>query len=106
MQEAQIIRYTRKKNGQLNGCLVAAKIGNEIRIGFSKCCSTDVFKKSRAKELAEGRMNKHTVIDIRKRIPASMAEDLGQFEGRILKYYKGCSYTSTHGYFFGELNKN
>jgi hypothetical protein len=86
-QTPQLIQYTRKKNGQLNGCLVAAKIDGEVRIGFSKCCKTDVFNKQFAKELAVKRMNK-VDRDYIAALPPSMLDDLKRFESRIQRCYK------------------
>jgi len=88
MKEAQLIRYTRKSNGQLNGCLVAAKIDGVIHVGFSKCRKTDVFKKAFAKALATRRMQKYSQTDIQSRIPITMANDLERFEARLQRYYK------------------
>ena len=89
MQEAHLIRYTRKqKTGQLNGCLVAAKIGGIVKVGYSKCCNTDVFSKKFAKELAIARMNKCSNRHILGNIPKSMIAEFNHFQTRMKKYFK------------------
>ena len=87
MTEAQIIRYTRNRKGERNGCLVASKIGGVVRIGYSKCHNADEFDKHLGKRMAEGRMN-NTNVDYTQEIPASMYEEFVRFTNRCSKFFK------------------
>ena len=85
--ENSIIRYTRNRQGQLNGCLVAGVVNGKVQIGYSKCHRNDVFDKKRAKDLAVARMAKADK-DYTTTMPSSMVEDLKRFTDRCSRYFK------------------
>lgn len=80
-----IIQYTRKPNGQLNGCFVGAQIDGSILIGYSKCSNLDRFNKKFARELATRRMNSGR--DMIKRIPQSMVRAGMRFQERCQRQF-------------------
>ena len=85
-QAPTLIQYSRKKNGQLNGCMVATVVDNKVKIGYSKCNKIDRFSKAFARQLAVDRMNSNRVSF--ENIPESMTKDAAKFIMRIKTYYK------------------
>ncbi len=89
-QTPTLIQYSRKKNGQLNGCMVATLADDKIKFGYSKCNKVDRFSKAFARQLAVDRMNSERVCF--ENVPESMIKDAAKFVARIFKYYKGSNF--------------
>lgn len=83
----EIIRYTRNRKGERNGCLVASVVDGKVRIGYSKCHKADEFDKSLARTIAEGRMM-DAKKDYTTTMPSSLVEEFKRFNSRCGKYYK------------------
>ena len=83
----EIIRYTRNRKGERNGCLVASVVDGKVRIGYSKCHKADEFDKSLARSIAESRML-NDKKDYTTTLPSSMLEEFKRFNVRCGKYFK------------------
>ena len=89
MVKPTLIKYTRKSNGQLNGCIVGTMQNDKVMIGYSKCSKADRFSKARALELATIRMNSRGSFASRLgSIPLSLIKDTAKFCDRLGRYYK------------------
>jgi len=84
----ELIVYSRNKNGNPNGCLVAEKISDDlVRIGWSAYNLKDEdrdFSKENALRIARGRLD----ISSGKQIPMRMHPLVSKFIGRCKKYFK------------------
>lgn len=85
-----IKQYTRDKNGQLTGLLLAKKSGDKFAIGFSKCRKGDKFDKKFATEIASRRASLLLQHNRDCEIPKSMMKDYFAMVDRASKFYAGC----------------
>jgi hypothetical protein len=93
--EKRLVKFVKKfKAGRdgsghmrLMGVLVARKVGNQVRIGWSKCNYSmgDVFNKQFGLDVAVARTEKETW---EKLAPHSMKEELQYFSNRAKRYFK------------------
>jgi hypothetical protein len=87
MEDTKVIRFTRSKDGRLNGCFVAAKIDGQVRMAYSKCHRNDKFDKEKAKQIALGRLT-NIKVDYSATIPTSLHGQLESFINQCNRCFK------------------
>ena len=81
--------YTRDKNGNRNGCLIAISDGESFAIGYSKCRKGDKFDKNLGTKIALARAEKILSQQIDAiEIPFSMSEDFDKMSERAVRFFK------------------
>jgi hypothetical protein len=78
-----LVQYKRDKNRNPVGVVVARKVGEEVRYGFSLCRKGDRFNKARALEIALGRVNAKVTI-----CPNSLEQTFDIVMDRAARYFK------------------
>lgn len=84
-----LISYSRDKNRNPTGVLVAIKTGGngEFNIGYAQCRKNDKFHKKMGLEIATGRAEINNYKDWDK-VPVNISKMLPKFIKRCEKYYK------------------
>lgn len=85
-----LISYSRKKNGEPMGVLVAVPMNSHggFNIGYSQCRKTDKFNKSLGLKIAIGRAEFDTDYRSLDNIPHNLRKMLPSFVQRCERYYK------------------
>lgn len=84
-----LISYSRKKNGDPVGVLVAKKIGKngDFTIGYAQCRKGDKFSKKMGLKIALGRCETGSVGGL-DNMPHNLRRHLTSFVQRCEKYYQ------------------
>lgn len=81
-----VIQYVRDKKGVPYGVVVAVKVDDGYRLGYSLCNKKDRFSKDMALKIALGRAEIKT-DDVRV-LPHPVARMVASFTDRCKKYYR------------------
>lgn len=100
-----LVTYIRNRRGEKVACLVAARLLDDIGIGWSKCNRLDRFNKEIARFIAEGRANKCLInknprcidekIINKDTVPTCVKKNIYDFVKRAKKYFKDVQWDST-----------
>lgn len=85
-----LISYSRDKNGNPRGVLVAVKVGNrgDFNIGYAQCRKEDKFSKNMGLKIAVGRAELGYNYNSLDNLPHNLRKMLPSFINRCERYYK------------------
>lgn len=87
--EQRIIQYVRSRRGknrnQPVGVIIARRVDNKVKIGWSLCRRGDLFNKNIAREIADSRIDKGTDAMIPHEVESLVMNGFGN---RVSRYFR------------------